>query len=174
MFDPNTVLSTTDLPNSYFREIGRIIVNYAHLEKVFHNILFGLMETPRDIGETCVRQPRLQDVIQMIEDVCEIKNIPHDKDQLKEIKKKIERVKILRDLVAHGVWVMHPNHQNPMLVKTRGKWNPKEVSDYNVPTRHKSSIPEALNFSSSVLRSYTKGIKDIRDEATKLITAFGL
>jgi len=98
-----------ELPATFSREIGRILVHWAYLEHSLQRLIWFLLEISEPEGRVAVREPRVEDRFDMIRDLADLKSVPLDKKAWAGVKKECEKVRTYRDLVAHGLWVLYPD-----------------------------------------------------------------
>ena len=102
------------LPTSYNTEIGRIIQHWALLEWRIRSIAYLLLDLDPKRGRVAVREVRINMYVTMIEDLSKIRSIKLDIDT-KQLKKNLEKLAYLRNAIAHGIWVKHPQTLKPVL-----------------------------------------------------------
>lgn len=146
-----------DLPAPICREIGRVMVRWAHLEHAVQLIILNLMQVTLPYGRLAVREPRLEDRIQLLKNLADLRGIEIPSGPLSTLQKNSRDLARDRDTIAHGIWTNRDGHYYVIL--SRGKW-----SDENVPHASRSAIPEALKVDVPSLRSITAGI----DATTRL------
>jgi len=138
MSDDPRIKALLNVPVEYQAQIGNLIVSYAYMEKFAQKIVYLVSGIDAELGGLIVRAPRLTDVILMIEDVCDLKDIRIDLSLTKEIYKEAEKDKEFRDLIAHSNWINYKGSVS--VLKSRGKWG-KNRRD--LKHRSKSIVHEA-------------------------------
>ena len=118
-----------DLPAWLNREAGRIIIRWAHLEFRLQQIVWHLLLVTEEQGRVAVREPRVSDRIDMIVDLAKLRNLTIDFDRWTKIKTDAEPLNSKRDLLAHGIWALHPD-QTWMVLNTEeiGRKTPLSIS----------------------------------------------
>jgi hypothetical protein len=150
------------LPASFNREIGRTIVSWAYFEHLLRHIAWDLLGVSDKIGRVAVRDPRIDDRLDMLLDVAYLKKISLDQKQIAKLKTKVAEVSRWRHLLAHGVWI--PRNGNWLLQMTGGQY-PKNFE----AEHHKRRInPEGINVDIDGLRSVTSLIESLIEEASKI------
>lgn len=119
----NTYKVRKTLPTAHSTQIGRIITRWALLEWRLRNIAYRLLNIGPKEGRLAVRDPRATDYVLMLEDLMNLKGlkIPFN---FVEYRKLLEILGTHRDLLAHGIWIKHPDFKEPVIQMTKGKWSP--------------------------------------------------
>ena len=138
--------SEYQLPASYCREIGRVIVRWAffekHLQTIIWNIAFAGDATERALlGRLCIAEQRLPQRMELLRQLAKIRRIQLDETLWKTIKAKSEKLSTKRNLYAHGCWSKHPTF-GWTVRETRGAWEKskdgpqgsKKVTPESIPT----------------------------------------
>ena len=68
-----------------------------------------------------MRDPRADEYITMIQDICRVLEISTTLD-FKDTRKRLAEHKMYRDAIAHGIWVKHGGTNLPTLQVTRGSY----------------------------------------------------
>jgi hypothetical protein len=156
--------STYELPASFNREIGRIVVYYAHYEHFLQRLIWKLLGLSQAQGRLAVREPRAEERINLIRDLATVKKVALDSTILTSMRSLTKTVKAERDLLAHGAWTFVINTWN--VEKTRGSWEDTEIE--NPPSGNRSIEPEILERSISQLRATTAQIQQLMQYAWAL------
>ena len=142
------------LPVDYSTEIGRIITRWALLESRLRDTTHTLVDCGPKIGRLAVLEPRAQDYITMIQDICKVLKITTTFD-FKDTRKRIEEIKFYRDAIANGIWLKHEGTKLPVLRVVRGK--------YQLPGSGKSFKaridPQSLVIDLPTMKQLRKGIE---------------
>jgi hypothetical protein len=109
------------LPVSYYREIGRIITLWAHVEWRLRQIAYRLLEIGPKPGRIAIREPRATDYLEMIVDLMELKKLSIP-PKMPELWKDIDKCVLWRDRLAHNIWLRDPKSGEIVIQVTRGKW----------------------------------------------------
>jgi len=152
-------------PASLSREVGRIIVHWAYFEHYLQDIVWLLLDLDDKRGRVAVRDPRAEDRIDMIADLAALRGINLPTQELAKFKSRTKEIAALRDLLAHGRWVKHPNNHSFRVVRTRGNY-PKDVRGDH--SRKRRIDPEAIEPTVAGLRSIIDAIKGLIGGACSL------
>jgi hypothetical protein len=140
------------IPTSLSREVGRIVVRWAFLEHTLQQIVWLLMQVSFPYGRIAVREPRLEDRIQIIKTLAELRGIEFDEATVSRLQEDGKLTARSRDVLAHGMWSCINGTWHVML--TRGKWS----EDFPHPSS-KSVVPEALIVTTQALRAISADIE---------------
>jgi hypothetical protein len=160
---PERILAPAEykLPDEFHLEIGRISVSWAYFENGVRRVIWRLLGVDERMGRVAVRDPRIDDRLEMIADLAFLKQIKIDEKRLQLLKTRANEVLSNRDLLAHGVWVPH-----------QGKWFVQKVSG-SYPSEHRKRriAPEGmivdiegLQTVSNAVEILIEMIKEIGDE----------
>ena len=116
--------SIPKLPAPMNREIGRIIVGFAFFEYTLTRIAYDLLSINPKQGRTAVRGPRGNELVEMVQDLCNLANLKLHFNW-KSLISRAKYINSRRDLLAHGVWLRDKNTNNYLLLRTRGQWTPE-------------------------------------------------
>jgi hypothetical protein len=109
----------TSLPLSMYREIGRVAFKFSLLEHQLRQAAYLVAGVDRRIGRVAFRDPRAEDMVEMINDLIDSKEM-----KIEHIAKgfltKLRKAKTDRDLLCHGLWARNPNTQEIQLITVRG------------------------------------------------------
>jgi hypothetical protein len=153
-------VATHDLPPSLCREIGRIIVYWAYFEHGVQDMVWQTMQISQQVGRIAVREPRVTDRLEMLRDLVKLRKAEWDDDLFKSILERAKLITARRDLLAHGIWGVHPSGPWSMddawhVQLARGSW-PKNMSE--LIEGSKKVTPEMIPMALSTLRSTTNEI----------------
>ncbi len=111
-----------DLPESYSRSIGKIMVDFAYIEWRLRGILY-LLTVGHDhaLGRIAVGMPRVEDAISRIKQLLRTKN-KSVVTNLTDLGKSLKACEIDRDLVGHGIWMKHAETGKICVQSTAGSW----------------------------------------------------
>jgi hypothetical protein len=142
-----------EIPADICREIGRIMVRWAYFEQSVRRTIWGLMDVDERMGRLAVRDPRIDDRIEMIPDLAYLRGVKIDEARIKKLVINAREILKYRDLLAHGIWVRH-----------KGKWFLQMIGGNNpadfVSVHRKRRIsPEALEVQINNLRACTEAIE---------------
>lgn len=143
------------LPTAYYTHIGRVVSRWAYLEGKLRRIVFALLQVGPKHGRIAVREPRVVEFIEMVEDLLYLEKIQTRVD-LKKLKKALQEIESHRNKISHGIWVKHPNSKTPILQDTKGT-HPKESRDFDQhPKARKGRInPKAMNVTIANFKNWT-------------------
>jgi hypothetical protein len=116
--------TTIDLPKSYMEGIGRICVNWAFQERQLANITYGILGINPKQGRVSVRSPRASENLLMIQQLLDLENIKVESIDISKLVKSLQDLERLRDMVAHGVWLLNPQDKQLLLQSLSGNWKP--------------------------------------------------
>jgi hypothetical protein len=158
-------IATSDLPPSICREIGRIIVHWAHFEHLVQEMVWQTMQVSQQVGRIAVREPRASDRLEMLRDLVKLRNAEWNDELFKSILDRTKLVMARRHLLAHGIWDEHPTglwlmNKTWHVQLTRGSW-PKNLSE--LVEGSKKVTPEMVPMALSKLR-------ETANEIVKLIS----
>jgi hypothetical protein len=137
------------------RDVGRIIIRWAHLEYRLQEIAYLLLNVTEEQGRVAVQERRAVDRIDMIVDLAHLRRIKIDENIVKTIKSSLRVLSSRRDLFAHGLWVRYDDGTWHVILM-RGNWN----GDAEIPHRSRRISPEGI-------KATVDGFASIRDEIDK-------
>lgn len=95
------------LPSSYASAIGRVLARWSYEEWLLERILYRLLAVdPRRAGKA-VRALRPDERVAMIRDLVKARGLTVA-GEYSRMKTGLRRAKAERDLLAHGLWLRHP------------------------------------------------------------------
>jgi hypothetical protein len=149
-----------DLPPSLSREIGRIIVHWAHFEHLVQDMVWQTIQVTHAVGRTAVREPRVTDRLEMLRDLIKLRNAQWDDVLFKSILERAKLITARRDLLAHGIWGNHTGGLWQMddiwpVQLARGSW-PKNTAE--LVEGSKKVMPEMIPMELQKLRATTSEI----------------
>ena len=159
-----------DLPPSLSREIGRIIVHWAHFEHLVQDMVWQSIPVSQAVGRTAVREPAVTDRLEMLRDLVKLRDVQWDDELFNSI---LDRAKLMvarRNLLAHGIWGNHSGGTMNMddiwhVQLARGSW-PKTLSE--LVEGSKKVMPEMVPMELSKLRTATSEIAQLIGDLKKL------
>jgi hypothetical protein len=161
------------LPMRHSQMVGKIVVKHAFIERYLITIVYGLAGLDREMGDLIVRNPRTNQIVTMIEDICDHKNIEIEKSSFRQLKKELENLKSIRDNLAHNTWVDHPDHSDPIMVSTRGSWDQKTKQEHGIKGKRVFN-PAGQPVTRKFLGEVDKACDNMIEELAKLMIQFGL
>ena len=161
---PTRIISPAsyEIPAHFSREAGRIIVRFAHLEHQVRRLTWEALGVGVEIGRLAVRDPIMEDHLDMLQDIAQLKGFPLPKKALELLKGRINELSKYRNLVCHGLWLKAPNSW--YLQHTSGTY-PK---DYEAEHRKRRVNPEAIRVTIEGLRSVSDGIALLIEDVATL------
>ena len=159
-----------DLPPYLSREIGRIIVHWAHFEHLVQDMVWQSIPVSQAIGRTAVREPRVSDRLEMLRDLVKLRGAQWDDELFKSILERTKLISARRDLLGHGIWGNHNGGMMNMddvwhVQLARGSW-PKNISE--LVEGSKKIIPEMVLMPLAKLRETTSEIVQLIGDLKKL------
>lgn len=113
-----------DLPASLTREIGRVMVHYAHLEYRMSAITANLLGVSRTEGRMALREPRLKEWLALLVQLMRAKGLEPEID-IPTLQTAFEQATIQRDQLAHNIWCRNPKYPNRVFLRLiKGSWQP--------------------------------------------------
>ena len=114
----------TRLPTAYNTAIGRSITRFSVIEARLRKFVYALLEVSPAFGRIAVRSPRVEDALNMIQDLMALRGFTTDVEFKGErglitACKKLEK---FRDMIAHGVWTHHEGSKDPIFQATAGTY----------------------------------------------------
>lgn len=100
------------------------MVHWAYFEQSVRRGVWEVMSINARMGRIGVRDPRIDDRIEMIKDVAFLRKIKIDEDRINDLKSKANEIISWRDLLAHGVWI---HHQDQWFLQSIAGSYPKSV-----------------------------------------------
>ena len=154
-----------NLPGTFFREIGRIIVHWAFFEHCVQEMIWDLMKISEAAGRIAVREPRVTDRLDMMRDILRLRKGHWDDELFKTVRSKANLLAAKRHLVGHGKWIQHPKDGSWNVELTRGSW-PKDANE--LALQSKKVQPEGVTLELGDLRATTSEILVLFDELNRL------
>jgi hypothetical protein len=112
-----------DLPAPLNEEIGRVIVRWAHFEHHIQAIIWAIVfegaANGTALGRLAVRELKVAQRADLLEQVADVQSVMLDKSLLKAIKRKASAISEQRNLLAHGIWTSVPD-EGWTVQQTRG------------------------------------------------------
>jgi hypothetical protein len=159
-----------DLPPLLSREIGRIIVHWAHFEHLVQDMVWQSIPVSQAVGRTAIREPRVTDRLELLRDLIKLRDAQWDDELFKSILNRANLIVARRDLLAHGIWGNHSGGMMNMndiwhVQLARGSW-PKNISE--LVEGSKKIMPEMVPMELSKLRATTREIVQLIGDLKKL------
>jgi hypothetical protein len=114
-----------DLPASLSREIGRVIVRWAHFESrmqvMIYYIAFAGAKNGGALGRLAIRELKAGERADLLRHVADVQGVVLDRALLKAIRKKAVALSEKRNLLAHGIWT-RDQEVGWVVRETRGSW----------------------------------------------------
>jgi hypothetical protein len=151
-----------DLPLSFHKEIGRIMVRWAYFEQTIRRLAWDALGVDDRLGRISVRDPRIDSRIEMIGEIAFLRNIKIDPQILGTLQTRAAEILRWRDLLAHGVWI--PKGKIWLVQMVSGTY-PK---NYEAEHRKRRVNPEGVNVDIDGLRTISRGIKILIELALEL------
>jgi hypothetical protein len=151
-----------DIPANLSREVGRINIRWAFFEHAIRRVIWTALGVDPKIGRTAIRDPRIDDLIGMIEDIGYLRKFKVDRIKLKNLVARANEVKSWRDLAAHGLWI--PDANGWFLQLIRGNYPKNSQAEH--PKRRIN--PEGVRVDIDGLRTVTRGIEMLINDALEL------
>lgn len=150
------------LPASYSTEIGRIITRFSYAEHLLRRTTYRLLRLNPKQGRLAVREPRVEEHLTLIHDLAALEGL-HLETDWKELKRVTKELEVLRDRLAHGIWIKHPGTKTPVLQVLSG-------SNINTQQLHRKPRidPIAVPLTLAELRRATKAIDTTIDYLSAL------
>lgn len=157
------------LPARLSREIGRIIVHWAHFEYLVQDMVWETMKVSNAVGRIAVREPRVTDRLEMLRDLVKVQKGFWDDELFNSIFRRAKLIAARRDLLAHGIWDEIPEPRWPEdvwhLQLTRGSW-PKNFRD--LVAASKKIDPQLVPITLALLKETTIEIEQMIQDLKKL------
>lgn len=121
---------TIDLPDDFNLNIGKIVVAYAALEQRLRDVVYRCAGIDHKTGRVLQISRRLQNYPELVKELL----LAQGKDidlgvqegfpmSLKDMLKDVEEY---RNALAHGLWLLMPEHKNPVLQIVEKTWTQKD------------------------------------------------
>lgn len=155
-----------DLPASLTREIGRVMVHYAHLEYRMSAISANLLGVSRLEGRMVLREPRLKEWLALLVQLMRVKGLEPEID-IPLLQTAFEQATVQRDQLAHNIWCRNSKYPNRIFLRLiKGSWQP--VKGQKGKTSRVIE-PEAVEYDADDARSLVMLI----DAATEKLNELG-
>jgi len=168
--EPTRIVAPAEyqIPDTFAHEVGNIIVRWAYLEQAVRRVAWDLLGVNPKIGRIAVRDPRLDDYLDMIVDLAYLKKIPLNTADISSLKTKVNEVAQWRDLLGHGIWI--PNNGQWLIQRTSGNY-PKS---YSAEHRKRRINPEGVNVDADGLNSISEAIGILINEVLTIRASLAL
>ena len=153
------------LPATLCREIGRMISRWAFLENYLQRTLWKVMGISKEEGRLAVREPRLEERVELIADLMHVYGLKVDDKLISTLADGIRNQVRIRDAVAHGAWSFSDDYGDWQVTNTKGTWDKQERPKIE---RKKKINPEGILLGVAALRNRIFAIDEIITNATIL------
>lgn len=154
-----------ELPPEYCDAIGRLIVRWAYFEFIVQEMVWGALNLRPATGRIAVREPRVTDRLEMLNELIKERGARWDNDLYKSILTQARLLTAKRDLVAHGIWYHVKDKDEWHVQLARGSW-PKNLAA--LVARSKRVTPESVLMDVEMLKAATKEISDLIEDMKTL------
>lgn len=160
-----------DLPDDLAAAIGHVMVKYARLEHALTMMIGLLLQLNKAEARIALREPRAADRLDIVLDLFAIKDIAIKLD-VRILKGLITEATSGRDLLAHGIWLRHPDTGELYIRQTRGKW-PGNLSKNETVKRaiFPQSFPYCTDECRKTIATVDKALKAVDDLGAELDAA---
>lgn len=124
---PVEVEIVRDLPDEIAALIGRVMLGYAKLEHSLAMLTTLLLQLNKAEARIALRAPRAIDRLEMALDIFALKDITIQME-VSALREAIVKAASERDILAHGLWLRHPETAELFIQNIRGSW-PKNLSN---------------------------------------------
>lgn len=156
-----------ELPATYHREIGRIIVRWAYYEHYMQRLLwavaFAADAKGAALGRLAVREGKPEEQLSLLSSLSELRRITFDDAVFKRLKPRAPQVAEKRNLIAHGLWT-DPEGGGWAVQQTRGAWE----SSTDGPRGKKKITPEGVIMKLEDLRAIGADVESLIVDAAAL------
>ncbi|HEX4302095.1 MAG TPA: hypothetical protein VHZ78_04845 [Rhizomicrobium sp.] len=114
------------LPVGLLTEIGRVVVAYSRLEHEMTAVIAMTLQLQKPEARLVLDEPPIHDRLNTIQDLFALKGLLPDfpfEDAWNELK----AINTLRNMIAHGIWLRHPETKKVWLRLTGGHWKRTEA-----------------------------------------------
>ena len=153
------------LPATLCREIGRIISRWAFLENYVQRTVWIVMGISREEGRLAVREPRLEEQVELIADLMRVYELKVDDKLISALSDGIRKQVRIRDAIAHGAWSFSEDYGDWQVTNTKGTWDKQDRPKIE---RKKKINPEGILLGVTALRRRVAAIDEIITNATIL------
>lgn len=141
-----------ELPEELAALIGHIMVGYAKLEHKLTMMAGLILQLNKAEVRVALRMPRASERLEMIFDLFAIKDIYPNVDGV-ALAEAVTKATSNRDLLAHSLWLQHPESGQLYLRMTRGAW-PKDLTRGERVTR--AIYPQSIPYDATTCREALK------------------
>jgi hypothetical protein len=160
--------SNYELSASLSREIGRVIVRWAHFENQMQVLIYAIAfkgaENGGALGRLAIREMKASQRADLLRDVADVQGVGLDRELLKAIKKKAEAISEKRNLLAHAIWTFD-KETGWVVRETRGT---VEEDHPERRGRKRSIEPESIPMNVKDVRQIVGGLDALIADVTKL------
>jgi len=156
-----------DLPASLSREIGRVIIRWAHFENHIQAMIWAIAfdgaANGAALGRLAIRELRVAERADLLRAVADVQGVTLDKPLLKSIKTRAMAISEQRNLLAHGKWTFRPE-VGWIVLQTRGVWEEHPEG----PKGKRTIIPQSMPMSTEGVRQTVMELEELIADAKKL------
>ncbi|MBI1264559.1 MAG: hypothetical protein GC187_07480 [Alphaproteobacteria bacterium] len=157
-FSRETTITRYDIPRDICEEIGRIITRFAFAEHYAQGIVYMMVEVGPEIGRLSVREGRLEDRLNLIEQIAFLRGYTIQSVNLKALKTASSDIKKFRDLLAHGAWARSEALGCWAVKDLTGNWD-QEAKKHGI-VGPKRAFPEGRPVTADDLKEGIEGIDE--------------
>jgi hypothetical protein len=167
VFERVSQKASYDLPASLSREIGRVIVRWAHFESHIQHMIYAIAfdgaANGAVLGRLAIRELKVDERANLLRHVADVQGVLLDRPLLKSIKTKALAISEQRNLLAHGIWTRRPD-LGWMVRQTRGDWDDHPGG----PKGKRSITPQSIPMSTEDVRQTVVELEELIADAKKL------
>jgi hypothetical protein len=156
-----------NLPASLSREIGRVIVRWAHFENRMQAMIWAIVfdgaANGAALGRLAIRELKADERADLLGHVADVQGVVLDKALLKAIKRKARALGDQRNLLAHGIWTSTPDF-GWVVRQTRGIWEDHPEG----PKGKRSTTPQSIPMTAEDVRQTVVELDALIADAKKL------
>lgn len=158
-------LANPKIPAVMAREVGRVMVRWAHFELFIQEMIWVMLGVSPAAGRIAVREPRVTDRLQMLNELRQLRKATWDDELYKSVLARAGLLVAKRDLLAHGMWGYLKTEHEWHVQLARGSW-PKNVRD--LVEGSKRVTPEGVPMNTEKLREAVREIDKLIADLKKL------
>ena len=119
------------LPASLLNEIGRVVVTYSRLEHALTAVIAMMLQLQKAEARLVLDEPPIFERLNTIQDLFALKGLIPD-FPFDTFWKELKAINKMRNSVAHGVWLRHPQTKATWLRLVSGHWTRTEAHQQKV------------------------------------------
>jgi hypothetical protein len=157
------------LPEEIATELGQLVPLWTFLYWQFVNLACLLLEIDHKQARTVLREPRIDEYVSSIEDLCALKNIKIPKN-FSDLKITFTKFEQSRNLYTHGLWLWDASRKQIYVRLTKGSHGQR----ISPKPKHKSRrlTPEAVPVTADTIhrlrRDIDKAISTVGDATREI------